>query len=212
LATAYNAVRVETFPFRADKDDYAVFLGRFHPHKAPHLAIDAARRAGIPIVLAGKCQERSEHEYFDREIRPRLGQDVHVWGVADAAAKRKLLAGARCLLFPIQWEEPFGMVMIEAMACGTPVVALRRGAVPEIVREEVTGAIVDTPEELPAAIARVAHLNPADCRAHVATQFNVDRMATCYEDAYVQVLTGVVQPGPGRGARGIDRSRVPTVA
>ena len=151
-ATVHNAIRADTFPFRAEKDAFALFLGRFHQDKAPHLAVDAARSARLPIVLAGKCAEPAERAYFAREIEPRLGPDVTMFGVADAAAKRDLLARAACLLFPICWDEPFGLVMIEAMACGTPVVALRRGAAPELILAGQTGIIVDDPGELPGAI------------------------------------------------------------
>jgi glycosyltransferase involved in cell wall biosynthesis len=188
LATVHNAISVSTFPFQAEKDDVALFLGRFHPEKAPHLAIDAARGAGLPIVLAGKCSEPVEREYFAREIEPRLGPDVEIFGVADPDQKRRLLARACCLLFPIRWEEPFGLVMIEAMACGTPVVALRRGAVPEIVVDGVTGVIVDEPEELPDAIRLARQLDPHACRAHVERDFSTAAMGTGYELAYQQLL------------------------
>jgi glycosyltransferase involved in cell wall biosynthesis len=187
-ATIHNAVRAETFPFRAEKQGYALFLGRFHPEKAPHLAIDAARAAGIPIVLAGKCSEPIEHAYFSQQIEPRTGPGVTILGVADATAKRALLADAACLLFPITWDEPFGMVMIEAMACGTPVVALRRGAVPELVVHGQTGIIVDHPAELPAAIVQARQLDPALCRKHVEAGFTVEVMAASYEAVYWQAL------------------------
>ncbi len=183
-ATVHNAIRAETYPFQADKQDYALFLGRFHPEKAPHLAIDAARAAGIPIILAGKCSEPIEHAYFSREIRPRIGAGVTFFGVADAKAKRTLLAGAACLLFPIAWDEPFGLVMIEAMACGTPVVALRRGAVPELIVHGQTGIIVDYPAELADGIAQARQLDPARCRKHVETNFTVEAMAASYEAVY----------------------------
>ena len=187
-ATVHNAIRAETFPFRADKDDYALFLGRFHPEKAPHLAIDAARAAGLSIVLAGKCSEPVERAYFAREIAPRTGQGVTIFGVADATAKRELLASAACLLFPITWDEPFGLVMIEAMVCGTPVVALRRGAVPELIVHGQTGIIVDDPDDLPDAIAQARELDPALCRKHVETHFSVQVMAASYEAVYRQIL------------------------
>ncbi|MGN6791815.1 MAG: glycosyltransferase family 4 protein [Streptosporangiaceae bacterium] len=193
-ATVHNAIRAETFPFRADKDDYAVFLGRFHPHKAPHLAIDAARAAGMPIVLAGKCSEPIERAYFSREIEPRIGRDVTIFGVADGTAKRKLLAHAACMIFPICWEEPFGMVVIEAMACGTPVVALRRGAVPELIEDGQTGIIVDHHDEIPDAIARARRLKPAACRKHVEANFTVELMAEGYEDVYQRSLSMAPEP------------------
>jgi glycosyltransferase involved in cell wall biosynthesis len=193
-ARVHNAIRAETFPFRAEKEDFALFLGRFHPEKSPHLAIDAARAAGMPIVLAGKCSEPIERAYYTREIEPRIGNDVTVFGIADATAKRRLLSRAACMLFPIAWEEPFGLVVIEAMVCGTPVVALRRGAVPELVVDGRTGIIVDEPGELPEAIARARHIDPAACRKHVEAGFTVEVMAEGYEIVYRQALALAPEP------------------
>nr|WP_090275755.1 glycosyltransferase family 4 protein [Mycolicibacterium komanii] len=184
VGRVHNALRIDEWPFRADKGDYALFLGRYAPYKGAHLALDAAHEAGIPLVLAGKCDEPSEQAYFDEYVRPRLTPNDHVFGQADATSKRKLLAGARCLLFPIQWEEPFGMVMIEAMACGTPVVALRGGAVPEVVVDCVTGFVCDKPEELPEAIGKVSTIDPATCRRHVAAHFAVGQFGSGYERIY----------------------------
>ena len=198
VATVHNAIRPETFPFRKEKQDHALFLGRFHPEKAPHLAIDAVRAAGIPIVLAGKCSEPIERAYFRREIEPRLGPDVTIFGVADADAKRALLAGASCLLFPITWDEPFGLVVIEAMVCGTPVVALRRGAVPELVIHGQTGIIVDHPAELADGIAQARELDPAACRQHVEARFSVDVMTDGYEAVYQRAATAA---RPSMGAQ-----------
>ncbi|HET9897417.1 MAG TPA: glycosyltransferase family 4 protein [Streptosporangiaceae bacterium] len=193
-ARVHNAIRAQTFPFRVEKDDYALFLGRFHPDKAPHLAIDAARGAGLPVVLAGKCSEPVERAYFSREIEPRIDTDVTIFGIADATAKRRLLSRAACMLFPITWEEPFGLVVIEAMACGTPVVALRRGAATELVVHGQTGIIVDEPSELPAAIARARELDPAACRKHVEAGFTVEVMAEGYEAVYRQAVA--LAPAP----------------
>jgi len=187
VGRVHNALRVQDWPFRADKQDYALFLGRFAPYKGAHLAVRAAHEAGIPLVLAGKCDEPAEKAYFEQEVRPLLTDSDHFFGPADAVSKRKLLAGARCLLFPVLWEEPFGMVMIEAMACGTPVVALRGGAVPEVVIDGVTGLIHDRPAELPAAIERAASLDPAACRRHVAANFGVAQLGSGYEQIYQQL-------------------------
>ena len=186
--TVHNALRVDDWPFQARKDDYALFLGRFDPDKAPHLALDAAHAAGVPLVLAGNCTEPVQKKYFEREVQPRLTDRDHLFGLADAQAKRKLLAGARCLLFPIRWEEPFGMVVIEAMACGTPVVALRAGSVPEVVVDGVTGLIRDEPDELVGALADVRGIDPAACRAHVAEHFGLDGLGAGYEAAYLRAL------------------------
>jgi len=193
-ATVHNGIRPDTFPFRAEKDEFALFLGRFHPDKAPHLAVDAARAAKLPIVLAGKCSEPAERTYFSREVEPRLGPDATMFGVADAAAKRDLLARAACLVFPICWDEPFGLVVIEAMACGTPVVALRRGAAPELILPGQTGVIVDHPCELADAIAEARRLDPWICRKHVQQNFTTDLMAAAYEDVYRRSLAVSIEP------------------
>jgi glycosyltransferase involved in cell wall biosynthesis len=193
-ATVHNAIRTDSFPFRAEKDEFALFLGRFHPDKAPHLAVDAARAARLPIVLAGKCTEPAERAYFSREVAPRLGPDTTMFGVADAAAKRDLLARAACLLFPICWDEPFGLVVIEAMACGTPVVALRRGAVPELIMPGQTGVIVDHPSELAGAIDEARRLDPWICRKHVQQNFTTELMAAAYEAVYRRALAALAPP------------------
>jgi glycosyltransferase involved in cell wall biosynthesis len=190
VGTVHNAIAVDTFPYREDKDDYVLFLGRFNPDKGAHLAIDAARRAGRSIVLAGKVNEAAEQAYFEAKIKPRLGPGVEYVGEADAAMKRELFAGARCLVFPIQWEEPFGMVMIEAMACGTPVVATRRGSVPEVVADGMTGHIVDDLDDLPARIVAAEELSPAACRRHVRNHFDLQVMAEGYERVYRTLVEG----------------------
>ncbi|HZM76883.1 MAG TPA: glycosyltransferase family 4 protein [Candidatus Limnocylindrales bacterium] len=189
VAMVHNALRVDSWPFSRDKSDYALFLGRYHSHKGPHLALEAAHAAGMRLVLAGKCAEPGERAYFEQEIRPRLTPSDHVFGLADAKQKRELLVNARCLLFPVQWEEPFGMVMIEAMACGTPVVALRAGSVPEVVVDGVTGIICDHPDELPDAIVHAHKIDPEQCREHVVQHFNSDKLGAGYESAYRKALT-----------------------
>ncbi|ORW05396.1 glycosyltransferase family 4 protein [Mycobacterium kyorinense] len=188
IGRVHNALRIGDWPFSADKGDYGLFLGRFAPYKGAHLAVQAAHEVGMPLVLAGKCSEPAEKEYFEDCVRPLLTDSDHVFGEANAVGKRKLLAGARCLLFPVQWEEPFGIVMIEAMACGTPVVALRGGAVPEVVLDGVTGFVCERPAELPAAIARTQAIDPHACRRHVAAHFEVAQLGYGYEQIYRKVL------------------------
>jgi glycosyltransferase involved in cell wall biosynthesis len=188
VGRVHNALRVEDWPFRPDKGDYALFLGRMAPYKGAHLAVQAAHEAGIPLVLAVKCNEPPEKAYFDERVRPLLSDSDHVFGEVDAVSKRQLLAGARCLLFPIQWEEPFGIVTIEAMACGTPVVALRGGAVAEVVLDGVTGLICECPAELPSAIERARSLDPHACRRHVAANFDVGQLGSGYEQVYERLL------------------------
>ena len=189
LATVHNALRIDGFPFQAEKEDWAFFLGRCVQDKGMHVAIDAARAAGRRIVLAAKCSEPLERAYFDAEIAPRLGPDTEWLGEVSSAEKKELLSRAGCLLFPILWEEPFGMVMIEALACGTPVVALRNGSVPEVVIDGLTGIICDDLDELPAALHQVDTIDPELCRKDVVDRFRPEVMAEGYEHAYRATIT-----------------------
>ena len=184
VGRVHNAIDVSEWPFRESNDGYALFLSRFSPDKGPHLALEAAHAAGVPLILAGKCVEPIEVAAFRDSVLPALGRADYVFGQADSTSKRELLAGARCLLLPLQWEEPFGMVMIEAMACGTPVVALNRGAAREIIVDGVTGFVCENPADLSAAIARAQDLDPTACRRHVELNFNSTKMASGYEQIY----------------------------
>ncbi len=188
VGTVHNGLDVSSFPYQEEKEDWVLFLGRFNPDKGAHLAIDAARAAGRRIVLAGKVNEPAEEEYFEQAIRPRLGDNATYVGETDAAGLRELCAKAACLLFPVRWPEPFGMVMIEAMACGTPVVALRFGSVSEVVVDGRTGIICDSVDELASGIAAAIELEPAACRAHVARNFDLTGMAEGYEKVYRLVI------------------------
>ena len=188
VGTVHNAVRVERFPFRENKDDYALFLGRACVEKGIPQAIEAARRAGIPLKIAAKCREPEEKAYFDRVIEPLLGPDIEWLGEADRARKVELLQSARCLVFPVCWEEPFGIVMVEAMACGTPVVGFRRGSVPEVVTHGRTGYVCDDVETLAQAIRKTDELSPHACRREAELCFDVDMMADRYARIYQSVL------------------------
>lgn len=193
----HHALDVTQYPYAEQKDDVVLWMGRFTPDKGPGLAIDAAQAAGLPIVLAGKRSEPAEQEFFDAEIAPRLGEGVTYVGEADAQEKRELCARARALVFPIQWEEPFGMVMLEALACGTPVVATDRGSVAEIVEDGVTGIVVPADagvDELARALRDAVTIDPARCRASVRERFTPERMADGYGAVYRSVVGS-----PGRG-------------
>ena len=141
-------------------------------------------------------------EYLNRVIRPMLGPDTRLVLNADRDTTRDLLSAARCLLMPIRWHEPFGMVMVEAMASGTPVVALRRGSVPEIVRAGVTGIVCDDPTSLPDALLGVDAIDPGDCVAHVRARFAADLMARRYEAVYRQLTGRVYLRHPRPALRG----------
>jgi glycosyltransferase involved in cell wall biosynthesis len=186
----YNGIPMDRYPFRADKGDYLLFLGRADQEKAPHLAIEAARRAGRRLVLCVTTKNQREQTYWAEEVAPILGEDVEVHGECDQQHKAELLAGAAALLFPIQWAEPFGLVMCEAMACGTPVVAWRNGSVPEVVADGQTGFVVASVEEMAAAVDRVGDLDPRVLRARVEERFSAEAMVTGYERIYQRILSG----------------------
>jgi glycosyltransferase involved in cell wall biosynthesis len=161
-----------------------LWLARFSPDKGPDLAIRACRAARLPLVLAGKCTEPSERRYLSEVIAPMLGTDVELVLNADRERCQNLLRESRCLVMPIRWQEPFGMVMVEAMAAGIPVVALNRGAVPEIVQPGVSGLICAEPVELPDALRQVTSIDPAACAAYVRRSFSAEVMARRYEQVY----------------------------
>jgi glycosyltransferase involved in cell wall biosynthesis len=188
VGTVHNGIELERYRFRPEKDDYVLYLGRISRSKGVHSAIDAARAAGVRLVIAGKGTVPSERAYFDREIAPQVHDGVEWVGEVGGDQRNDLLAGARCLLFPVQWEEPFGLVMLEAMACGTPVVALRAGSVPELIDDGVSGFVCERAADLPTAIRKASDLRPQDCRQHVANGFTAERMVAGYEAIYRRVL------------------------
>jgi glycosyltransferase involved in cell wall biosynthesis len=188
LATVHNGIDVGAAPFRATKDDWFLFLGRIDPTKGVLDAIEIALRTGTRLLIAAKASDDDERRYLEEEVEPRLGDGVEFLGGVDADRKLDLLARARALLFPIRWEEPFGLVMIEAMACGTPVVAMRRGSVPEVVEHGRTGFVGDSIDDLVDACGRLHDLDPAEIRRACADRFDTARMAERYEAAYLEAL------------------------
>jgi glycosyltransferase involved in cell wall biosynthesis len=191
-----NGIDVDEYPYRGEKDDFVLFLGRMNRHKGVHLAIRAAREAGRRLVIAGSWTIPEEQAYFEAEVRPQLGPDVEWVGSIAGEIRTELLASAACLLFPVMWQEPFGLVMIEAMACGTPVVALRQGSVPEVVADGQTGIICADTGELAAAIEAATRLDSGRCRAHVCYRFSAARMVERYEALYRMLTTPQTDPVP----------------
>lgn len=168
----------------ANGGDYALFLGRMNETKGVHHAIAVARSAGIPLKIAAKLREPAEIEYYRTRVEPLLGGEVEYLGEVGPDDKYRLLGGARCLLNPIAWAEPFGMVMIEALACGTPVVATPCGATPEIVDDGVTGYLRLGTPALADALVAVDQLERAACRAAVEHRFSMERMAADHTAVY----------------------------
>ena len=183
----HNGLDPGAMPFSGRLGDHLLFLGRMGEEKGAARAIDIAEAARLPILLAAKCQEPGERDYFEREIEPRLGERVTWLGEVDRNRKTELLSTARALVFPIAWPEPFGLVLIEAMAAGTPVLATPLGAVPEVVIDGVTGFVRDTPMELAAAAERLPLIDRRACRLQ-AERFSADAMVSAYERVLVAAL------------------------
>jgi glycosyltransferase involved in cell wall biosynthesis len=175
------------YPFRRKSGgDYLLFLGRMSPDKGAHRALAVAIVTGVPLKIAAKCREPLEIRYFDEFIRPHLGGSIEYVGEVGHADKVDLLMGARALISPIDWEEPFGLMMIEAMACGTPVLSTRRGAVEEIIDHGRTGVVVANYRDMedPAVLELADSLDPAVMRREVEERFSPENMVASYVGAY----------------------------
>src|ERR1700733_15129674 len=188
--TVYHGLPESLHTFRPQPGEYFAFLGRISPEKGVERAIEIARRTGIPLKIAAKIYEEDRH-YFNTVIQPILRANasiVEFLGEVGGVAKDEFLGRAIALLFPIDWPEPFGLVMIEAMACGTPVIAWRRGSVPEIMQDGKTGFIVDSLEDALRCIPKLTSIRREDCRRVFLERFRAERMATDYIRIYEQMI------------------------
>ena len=193
-----NPIDLRAWPLQERKGDYLLWVGRMTPEKGPHRAIAAARAVDAPLILAGVIQP-GQQAFFDREVAPHVdGERVRFVGEVGGPAKRSLFAGARGLLMPIRWDEPFGMVMVEALACGTPVIAFPEGAVRELVIDGKTGFLVDDERAMAAAVGKLPRIDARACRAWVSEHCDVDVVAAAYERTYRSV-------GVPAGARALAR-------
>ena len=187
--TVYHGLPLEPYPFQPRRGRYLAFLGRISPEKRPDQAIAVATRAGLPLKIAAKVDD-VDREYYERKIAPLLDHPlVEFIGEIGDEEKPRFLGDALALLMPIDWPEPFGLVMIEALACGTPVIARRRGSVPEILKHGRTGFVVETIEEMVAAVRQLDRIDRAECRRDVEARFTVDRMADAYEALYTSLVS-----------------------
>jgi len=185
-ATIHHGIPIEHFPFDATGSDDLLFFGRMHPDKGAAEAIAAAHASGRRLMMAGIVQDQG---YFDRNVAPAIdGDRIQFIGAVGGADRARMLGAAQCLLHLINFEEPFGLSVIEAMACGTPVIACNRGSMPELIDHGVTGFLVDSVEEAVAAIDRIGEIDRAACRAAVMERFTVDRMADAYLALYRSIL------------------------
>ncbi|MET4898359.1 glycosyltransferase family 4 protein [Sphingomonadaceae bacterium jetA1] len=185
-ATIHHGIPLEDFPFNPDRCEYLLFFGRIHPDKGAAEAITVARACDRRLVMAGIVQDQG---YWERDVQPHVdGDRITYRGPVGGADRTATLGQARALLHLINFDEPFGLSVVEAMACGTPVIAIRRGSMPELIEDGVTGFLVDSVEEAIAAVVRIDEIDRAACRRAVETRFSVDRMADAYLALYRSIL------------------------
>jgi glycosyltransferase involved in cell wall biosynthesis len=184
----HHGLDLSRYPFDPCGGRYLASLGRMNPTKGIDTAIEVARRAGMPMLIAAKMRERPEQDYFEQVIRPMLGGDIEYIGEVGHAGKIELLQGALALVNPVRWPEPFGLVMIEAMACGTPAIVTRQGAAPELVTDGVTGFVADSVEQLASTVGRAGAVERRRCREIAELRFSMDRMARDHIELYRSVI------------------------
>ncbi len=202
-ATVHHGIELDQFTFSPRPGRYLAFLGRISPDKGLDVAIRVARRAGWPLLVAARPplsfnqhpEVRRDREYFEQVIQPLLSEPgVELIGEVGGAQKDEFLRNAAALLFPIRWPEPFGLVMPEALACGTPVLALREGSVPEVLEDGVTGFVCHFEDDLVRAVERIPELDRRRCRAEAERRFSPAAMADAYEDVYATMLESAWSP------------------
>jgi glycosyltransferase involved in cell wall biosynthesis len=196
IANCPNALDLAAYPFQPERGDYLLFLGRMSADKGAHRAIEVAKTLGLPLKLAGKMREQLERDYFEHQVRPNLEWGIEYLGEVSHEEKVALLQDARATLFPISWEEPFGLVMIESMACGTPVIATRWGAVPEVIEHGRSGIIVERHMDMVDALEQADGLDPRGLRTYVEERFSPHRMVQDYLAAYDLAIAGRLDAAP----------------
>ncbi len=188
LRTIYHGINPKDFTFKDEKEDYLLYFGRIHPDKGAHAAIEIARQAGYPIKIVGLIQDE---DYFNAQIKPHIDNDKVLYlGNVGPAMRNDLLGSAKALLHPIFFEEPFGLSVVEAMMCGTPVIAFSRGSMPELIVDGTTGYLVNDIAEAVSAVKKLKHVDHYACREHACRNFSLDRMIDEYVSAYEIVLQG----------------------
>jgi glycosyltransferase involved in cell wall biosynthesis len=186
LTTIYHGLDPKKFTFRKEKEDYLLYFGRIHPHKGAHAAIEIARKAGLPLKIAGLIQDEA---YFNSEIKPFIDNEkVQYLGNVGPEIRNKLLGSAKALLHPIFFEEPFGLSVLEAMMCGTPVIAFKRGSMPELIVEEKTGFLPNNISEAVVAVKALDKIDPKTCRNYAVKNFSLDTMVNAYIEAYKTII------------------------
>ncbi len=186
--TVYNGLPMEHYPFEEKAGDYLLYVGRLSMEKGVHYAIEVAEQLDLPLVIAAKL-DPADQAYFRNYVEPRLSERVQWIGEVDEEERNRLMAGARCFLHPVTWREPFGLTLIEAMACGCPVVAFNRGSIPEIVQTGVTGFVVEDTDSMVDAVSTIGDIDRKACREHALSKFSATAMADKYEDIYKKLVS-----------------------
>lgn len=188
VATVYNGIEVDTIPFSNNKEDFLIFAGRVRPEKGVAEAIEVAKQAKSKLLIFGSADQTSE--YWQKKIQPHLNDDqIRYMGMIPRTELFTYISRAKGFIFPLQWEEPFGLVAVETMATGTPTLTFSRGSMPEIVEHSKTGFLVNTLDEMIAAVAKLDTISPHDCRQEAEKRFSVDAMVSGYERAYEKILS-----------------------
>lgn len=190
VATVYNGVDINLFNFKEERGEYLVWLGRSAPKKGAKEAIMIAKKAKEKLILAGRVDVNSpiSKEYFQKEMKPYFNKDIKFIGEVNDTQKNKLLRNAKALLYPISWEEPFGLVSVEAMACGTPAIIFDRGSTREVVKDRKTGFVVKNIKEAVRAVKKIDQIDRKECRKWVEEKFTIEKMVDNYEKAYLKIL------------------------
>lgn len=185
--TVHNGIDTNQFSFQKNHGQYLLYAGRVVPEKGVHEAIKVAKQTGLKLLIAGPIYD-DKKDYFTKQIKPHLNDQIQYLGFVDHQKLVGYMQKAKALLAPISWDEPFGLTLIEAMACGTPIIAFRRGSIPEVVKHGRTGFIVDNVKEMVNAVGMVGKIDRADCREHVLEHFSEQIMIDNYEATYKNIL------------------------
>jgi len=188
IGNVYHGLEMTDYPYSKESDGYLLFVGRISPEKGVHHAIEVAEYLDIPLIIAAKL-DPADKKYFKKFIEPRLSEKIQWIGEVDQEKRNYLMSKALCFLHPVQWREPFGLTMIEAMACACPVVAFRRGSIPEIVKDKKTGYIVEDSAEMIEAVKNIHKIDRQECRKHALSRFNAEKMTDEYIQIYKSILS-----------------------
>ncbi len=193
--TVYNGLDFSEYPTGVKHKGFLLFVGRICPEKGLHYAIEVAKKSGLPLIIAAKYEPEINKAYFEEKIKPHLSSRIQWIGEVNQEERNALFSQALASLHPVTWPEPFGLTIIEAMACGTPVIAFNQGSIPEVIQHNRTGCIVDTVDEMVQAVSRIHFISRETCREYARNTFNVRRMVNGYERIYRHLIGNHVEKG-----------------